>query len=230
MGLPEPFDTEVAEDVLEQLCRAKRPVIYAGTGIRLAGAMEEFRKAYDAIEDGDEKLLTSLKKFFSFKSTSSKAEKQASLISSFSVPCTKEDLHEFLLLSATHFDPEFLALTEAPDGMFFDDFNDEMLLQKAWFAKFQQVYEMAKTSFRKDPHFQRFQEIYDQKMGEVQKRKKKPLIKKEFLIMAALMLVMMMLMIVFGRATGFIKDDDAASGQETVETEEDGWEEQEDLI
>ena len=49
MGLPEPFDTEVAEDVLEQLCRAKRPVIYAGTGIRLAGAMEEFRKAVDLL-------------------------------------------------------------------------------------------------------------------------------------------------------------------------------------
>ena len=45
-----------------------------------------------------------------------------------------------------------------------------------------------------------------------------------------LVCMMMMLMIVFGRATGFIKDDDAASGQETVETEEDGWEEQEDLI
>ncbi|MBQ9871108.1 MAG: thiamine pyrophosphate-binding protein [Eubacterium sp.] len=49
MGLPEPFDTVVAEDVLEQLCRAKRPVIYAGTGIRLAGAMEEFRKAVDLL-------------------------------------------------------------------------------------------------------------------------------------------------------------------------------------
>ncbi len=49
MGLPEPFDTEVAEDVLEQLCRAKRPVIYAGTGIRLAGAMEEFRKVVDLL-------------------------------------------------------------------------------------------------------------------------------------------------------------------------------------
>ena len=192
--------------------------------------MEEFRKAYDAIEGGDENFLSSLKNFFSFKSTSSKAEKQASLISSFSVPCTKEDLHEFLLLSATHFDPEFLALTEPPGGMFLDDFNDEMLLQKAWFAKFQQVYETAKTSFRQDPHFQRFQEIYDQKMGEVQKRKKKPLIKKEFLIMAALMLLMMILMFVFGRATGFFKDDDADSGQETVETEADGWEEQEDLI
>ena len=44
MGLPEPFDEDVTEDVLRQLREAERPVIYAGTGIRLAGAMEEFRR------------------------------------------------------------------------------------------------------------------------------------------------------------------------------------------
>ena len=134
---------------LDAVCPACGYEVRARSGM---STMEEFRKAYDAIEGGDENFLSSLKNFFSFKSTSSKAEKQASLISSFSVPCTKEDLHEFLLLSATHFDPEFLALTEPPGGMFLDDFNDEMLLQKAWFAKFQQVYETAKTSFRQDTH------------------------------------------------------------------------------
>ena len=49
MGLPEPFDTDVIRDVLDQLRQAKRPVIYAGNGIRLAGAVEEFKKVVDLL-------------------------------------------------------------------------------------------------------------------------------------------------------------------------------------
>ena len=49
MQLPEPFDTEIVKDVLEQLRKAKRPVIYAGNGIRLAGAMEEFRRVVELL-------------------------------------------------------------------------------------------------------------------------------------------------------------------------------------
>ena len=49
MGLPGPFDTDVVRDVLDQLWQAKRPVIYAGNGIRLAGAVEEFRKVVDLL-------------------------------------------------------------------------------------------------------------------------------------------------------------------------------------
>ncbi len=49
MHMPEAFDVDVISDVLRQLREAKRPVIYAGNGIRLAGAMEEFRKVVDLL-------------------------------------------------------------------------------------------------------------------------------------------------------------------------------------
>ncbi len=49
MGLPAPFDSDIAGDVLDQIRNAKRPVIYAGNGIRLAGAMEEFQKVVELL-------------------------------------------------------------------------------------------------------------------------------------------------------------------------------------
>lgn len=43
--LPPPVDEDTVKDVLEQIKNAKRPVIYAGGGIRLSGGYEEFKKA-----------------------------------------------------------------------------------------------------------------------------------------------------------------------------------------
>jgi acetolactate synthase-1/2/3 large subunit len=49
MHLPEPFDVDVIDTVLAKIRQAKRPVIYVGNGIRLAGAMEEFRQVVDLL-------------------------------------------------------------------------------------------------------------------------------------------------------------------------------------
>ncbi len=43
--LPPAIDDETVNDVLAQIKNAKRPVIYAGGGIRLSGGYEEFKKA-----------------------------------------------------------------------------------------------------------------------------------------------------------------------------------------
>ncbi|MGN1123865.1 MAG: thiamine pyrophosphate-binding protein [Eubacterium sp.] len=43
--LPPPVDEKTVMDVLQQIKNAKRPVIYAGGGIRLSGGYEEFKKA-----------------------------------------------------------------------------------------------------------------------------------------------------------------------------------------
>lgn len=40
----DPVTPELADEILERIVRAKRPVLYAGNGIRLAGAAEEFGK------------------------------------------------------------------------------------------------------------------------------------------------------------------------------------------
>lgn len=66
-AMPQPVSKETAEAVIEKIKKAKRPVLYAGNGIRLSGGYAEFRKAVemlgipvvtcwdsiDAIEDAD---------------------------------------------------------------------------------------------------------------------------------------------------------------------------------
>ena len=47
--LPPPVSEETAQQVLEKIRTAKRPVFYAGNGIRLSGGYEDFRKAADAL-------------------------------------------------------------------------------------------------------------------------------------------------------------------------------------
>jgi acetolactate synthase-1/2/3 large subunit len=49
VGDPKILSQHVRE-VIELLSRAERPVIVAGNGIRVAGAVEEFRRAFDAIQ------------------------------------------------------------------------------------------------------------------------------------------------------------------------------------
>ncbi len=47
--LPPRVSVELVKDVLDQIRKAKRPVIYAGNGIRLSGGIGEFRRAVDLL-------------------------------------------------------------------------------------------------------------------------------------------------------------------------------------
>lgn len=44
------YDTNLTEQILKKLSEAKRPVILAGTGVRLSGAYEEFLKAIEGLQ------------------------------------------------------------------------------------------------------------------------------------------------------------------------------------
>lgn len=47
--LPPPVKDETVNDILEQIKNAKRPVIYAGGGIRLSGAYDDFKEAVEKL-------------------------------------------------------------------------------------------------------------------------------------------------------------------------------------
>lgn len=49
ISLPPLLSDNVVEDILQKISAAKRPVIYAGGGIRLSGGYENFRKAIDLL-------------------------------------------------------------------------------------------------------------------------------------------------------------------------------------
>lgn len=87
---------------------------------------------------------------------SQKQQEMASLIVNFSVPNTKEDILEFMILAASNID-----VRHGVD----DD------VTKAWIVKLDQVYQKAKISMGRHPDFAKIETIYNQKKQELKKRK-----------------------------------------------------------
>lgn len=91
------------------------------------------------------------------KDTADRWEKQkkqeiATLIINFSIPNTKEDILEFMLLASSNIDIKC-------------DINDEVT--KAWTMKLKQIYEKSKLLMAGDSDFDKIKMIYDKKRKEI---------------------------------------------------------------
>ena len=87
---------------------------------------------------------------------SQKNREKASLIINFSVPNTKEDIMEFMILAASNID-----VKKGVD----DD------VTKAWISKLDQVYQRAEISMGGHPDFAQIKSIYDRKKKELKNKK-----------------------------------------------------------
>lgn len=83
---------------------------------------------------------------------SQRDREKASLIVNFSVPNTKEDIMEFMLLATSNIDTS-------------KSVEDEVT--KAWIAKMDQVYQRAKISLRGQPELDQITNIYQRKKKEL---------------------------------------------------------------
>lgn len=97
-------------------------------------------------------------------------EQKISLIKSFSVPNTKEDILEFMILATSNVDLDIYSTTNTPTA-------GAKALTEAWNAKIKQVFAKAKNSFGTDSDFMRIQELYDSCNADIRKQKKKKVIK-----------------------------------------------------
>ena len=91
-------------------------------------------------------------------------EKIASLIQNFVVPNTKEEIFEFMILAAGYMDAKFLAGKQKVS-----DTADIVI--KAWASKFEQTFQKAKLSFGQDKDFSKIENLYNQKMEEIEDAK-----------------------------------------------------------
>lgn len=87
-----------------------------------------------------------------------KLAEKAILIRSFSVPNTKEEILEFMVLASSNINPK-------------DGIDDEE--SKAWITKLEQVYHKAEIVLGQDAEFEKIKNIYQQKMEEIRKEKLK---------------------------------------------------------
>lgn len=132
---------------------------YELRNVRVSSGVQEFSLKLEKIEES----RGAKKRLFSRAAVEDANinKQRISLIRNFSIPNTKEDILEFMILAASNI--------SIKSGL------PEPKLEEsdAWKAKFEQAYQKAEYQFRDDEGFYRFQKIYTQKMQEIQTARKK---------------------------------------------------------
>ncbi len=142
-------------------------------GTKASSAVKEFALKLEAIESRREyeKPRGLFAAAEAQQRISKTDEQKISLIKNFSVPNSKEDMLEFMILATSNinmnaYDSANTAATKA-----------EKEISAAWFSKVLQVYEKAKRSYSTDDTFTEIKELYDQCNININKAKKKGIIK-----------------------------------------------------
>ena len=130
-------------------------------------SVREFATKLEEIEHSRGKRGFGIKKLLQDQNEVNETDqKKINLIRNYVIPNTKEDLFEFLILASSNINLKR-----------YNDFEQITMSQKAvsdaWEAKFEQAYEKAKLSFGNTPEFQKIQNLYEKKSGEITKSKKK---------------------------------------------------------
>lgn len=109
--------------------------------------------------------------FAEYKQRISKADEQKiNLIKNFSIPNSKEDILEFMILATSNINMSMYSSTDEPTAT-------EKALNEAWNAKIKQVYVKARSIYNADADFMRIQELYDSCFSDIKKQKKKKVLK-----------------------------------------------------
>lgn len=168
-------------------------------GTRATNSVREFALKLEAIEAGREYIKP---RFFTssyeLQQISKPDEQKISLIKSFPIPNTKEDLLEFMILATTSIN------TGAYDSTNPGINRGEKELSAAWLSKAEQVYEKAKRAYSTDSIFLEIKSLYDSCNEKVEKAKKKA-IKKWCLMLGWMPLVLIIAIIL---TTTLIRNED----------------------
>lgn len=142
---------------------------YELRGIKGSSAIKEFALKLETIEANREPPKN--KGVFSILNAQvevSKTDKQKiSLIRSFAIPNTKEDILEFMILATSNINMRIYDSTNA------DISKSDKEVNAAWFSKVEQVYEKAKRTYSADSVFQEIKMLYDNCNENIKASKKK---------------------------------------------------------
>ena len=151
---------------------------YELRGNKASSAVKEFALKLEAIESRREyekpRFLFSL--VANQQRVSKTDEQKISLIKSFSVPNSKEDMLEFMILATSSINMRTYDSTNT------DISKSDKEVNAAWFSKVQQVYEKAKRSYSADSVFSEIQTLYDECNKKITAHRTKGIIKWVLLI------------------------------------------------
>lgn len=158
---------------------------------KASSAVKEFERQLQEIESRrtSKKALTGVAQQFTqtigIKFRDSIDEQKLNLIRNFTVPNTKEDVMEFMILAVSNIDDS------AQDG---NKSEIEKNISAAWKAKTEQAYNKAKLTFGTDPDFVKIQTIYDAKMHAIKKNNAKRI----YIVLGGIALYAAIMAFVFG--------------------------------
>lgn len=139
------------------------------TGKAAVGSVQNFKEQLMSIESSRKR--NGIGEMFGF-SVDPADQKKLSLIRSFPIPNTVDDILEFMMLAIANIDVSLSKKTinnKYQSSMKSVETSTTMprTLSDAWVAKMQQVYQKAKILFPNDPAFIGIQKIYYEKMKEL---------------------------------------------------------------
>lgn len=144
---------------------------YELRGAKGASVVKEFAEKLEKIENtrevGERGFFTEILSALDAEKLNKTDEGKINLIRSFSIPNTKEDILEFMILAASNIDLKLYG-KENRSGIN----SPQRSISDAWLAKFEQAYEKAKFSFSGYPDFMNIKEIYEKKMIRLEEEKR----------------------------------------------------------
>ena len=142
-------------------------------GAKATSAVREFALKLEAIEarreyEKPKGIFSATQNQINISKTD---EQKINLIQNFSVPNTKEDMLEFMILATSNIN------TRSYDSTNTNITKGEKAIADAWNSKIRQVYEKAKKSYGDEADFRMIQELYDECNLEIKNVKKAGILK-----------------------------------------------------
>lgn len=137
-------------------------------GINSSSSINQFVAKLEEIESKREHSKSNpWRELYFGKKLSKTDEQKISLIRSFAIPNTKEDLFEFLILSVSNID---YSAYENENSLRVDARRE---VSEAWRSKFEQAYQKAKMMFPSDPQFAEIEQMHKSTNNSIKKAKNK---------------------------------------------------------
>lgn len=161
-------------EILESFTTTCPSCGYELRNVKPSDAVKEFSLKIEKIESNRKYEKTH--GFFSNLNRISRTDEQKiSLIKSFSVPNSKEDMLEFMILAYSNINLNIYDGTKVYSA-------SQKALNDAWLSKVGQVYEKAKLSYSNDRLFEKINQYYNKCNADIRKYKRKGILKYVLMI------------------------------------------------
>lgn len=169
---------------------------YERRGAKATGSVRELQVKLEELyaRRPQRKVHTIFTQALSGGQVSNADEEIVGLIKNFTIPNNKEDIMEFIILASSNIDMKVYGVNSQQ----YQTFNPaQREVSDAWLAKYEQAYQKARLMFGGTQDFMNIQGVYEQKMREIQKKKRQLPLLIAGCIGGSLLLVALIWLLVF---------------------------------